>query len=895
MTAFLRLIGRTVYPATPYRNNSASARSLQLRVGLVTAVCASTGAMAISVAVLLVVNSDLQSVSTGNLDLIQIIAALALAIFSVYLPQVVFRTGNSARTREILNDPTAPPRPWRATTVTFSAVLVGAMLAGLYFQAPLTLAFFGLALMSKLIFTTRHALNTDANARFHGLAEAWTSGVIAAAAFLIVSPLAAAVEIFNSIWPLALAALVAMYLGLAFNAVERWIISEKAPWAFAQDSVDTRRILVALVSAFITWAAVLASDRAANLSGDYDGTREMAAGFGVFVAFWLLLWFSSIRVWKFEAHQNLRMWRTHQSEILARLSHGTLNAELARKAALPTTARLALEIFAATGAMTIMRSPNGITESCIASTGVFENSPPVKARDMLLQPNLHIPLNSSPNHTENSSIVISGWLWPGWFMTRSHALVNEFAALANTALFVPALASHDDPHSLAFTKLFDSTYQWPNMSAYEEALGRLQGRVDAAPQSSSLLVACYAIDDFGALAGGKFEQAALAQIHRLVQGHKDFAGHDLFVAYESPGRIWLALSSGPIIRTGITLLQDLQTRINESGSIPSHRVDLDVHVSVSFGYATHQVDAISLSELMAACRDRLEKDFSLRNSLDPSQLLPVDIRPEDFNSDPADFVTAENVLQEFKLARESDGGNFSSLLYPITSRTSDQAQALLVEVGWDHIIGQTSLLDPGTFSALINRQLELAAEGTAFYCEQLVRVMTELDIRGHFSTPVMMRMPSILLNPDAGIFALPNILGRTLDRRQASRTVVLIDSIPLGSGQAFRMLRDRGINVALTSSAAIGADPNDLTEWHRWAIVFPGRLFSDADGLDPLVVQQTSLAIATTETRLMASVDELTDQQVLGAGPIKWLIEQSSGYDSVGQVMDVETASVREV
>lgn len=895
--SFLIMVGRRVYPQTTFRNNSAAARSLQLRAGLVTAFCVSTGLIVLGLAVPQLINSDFGFTTPDEPNLTQLSTALALAIFSVFLPQAVFRTGNAASTREILDNPTAPIQHWRATTVTFSAILVGGMLAGLLFQSPLTLTFFGLALVAKLIFTTRHSLATDPNAHFHGIVEAWTSGAIATTAFLIVSPLAAAVAILNSLWPLVLASLVAMYLGLAFNAVERWVVSEKAPWAFAQDSIDTRRLLVALVSAFIAWAIVMVSDLVGNLIEAPSSFGENVAGFGVFIAFWLLLWFASIRMWKREAKQTLRMWREHQAEILVRLSHGTLNAELARRAALPTTARLALGVFAAIRTMTIMRSPNGVTDSAIASTGVFENSPPAKARDMQLKPNVYIPLNSNPDQTENSSIVVSGWLWPGWFMTRSQDLVNEFAALANTALFVPALASQEDPNSVAFERLFDSTYQWPNVQAFEEAVERLRVRVDLTPQSSSLLIACYAVDDFGALAGGKFEQAALAQIHRLVQGHRDFAGHDVFVAYEFPGRIWVALSSGPIIRTGVQLLHDLQTRINDSGSIPSDKVDLDVYVSVSFGYAVHQVDAISLEDLMNSCRDRLEKDFALRHSFDTSQLLPAGLTPEDFMVDSVDVVTAANTLFEFRNAINSGGDSLISLLYPITRSTSEQAQAVLIEFGWDYTIGHTSMLNPLNLMTLVDRQLELAGEASNFFTQKLIQFMTELDIQGHSTTPLMIRMPSILLNPDSGTLALPNVLGRALDRRQASRTIVLIDSIPQGSGQALRLLRDRGINISVTSTAAIGADPSDLADWDRWAVVFPGRLLSGpaqvASGLDPLTIRQTSLAIATGETRLMATFDELTDPQTLGDGPINWYIDQTVGYNSVDQVMEVATTELK--
>jgi len=207
------------------------------------------------------------------------------------------------------------------------------------------------------------------------------------------------------------------------------------------------------------------------------------------------------------------------------------------------------------------------------------------------------------------------------------------------------------------------------------------------------------------------------------------------------------------------------------------------------------------------------------------------------------------------------------------------------------------MLDPSNLMTLVDRQFELAGEASNFFTQRLIQFMTELNFQGHTNTPLMIRMPSILLNPDSGTLALPNILGRALDRRQASRTIVLIDSIPRGSGQALRLLRDRGINIAVTSTAAIGADPSDLADWDRWAVVFPGRLLSGpspiASGLDPLTIRQTSLAIATGDTRLMATFDELTDPQTLGDGPINWFIDQSVGYSSVDQVMDVATTELQ--
>ena len=177
--------------------------------------------------------------------------------------------------------------------------------------------------------------------------------------------------------------------------------------------------------------------------------------------------------------------------------------------------------------------------------------------------------------------------------------------------------------------MFDDVSRWPTLAAFEEAVDRMRQRADQSPHTDSLLIGVYAIDEFGALSGGRFEQAAIAQVMRLCLGHQDFAGHDLFVAYEAPGRIWVALGGGPIIRTGVGLLRRLQQHVNDHGSVPSAKLDVDIHVSVSFGYAAHQVDEFTCAGLMATALDRLASDQSARSPFAIDDLLGFDIRPED--------------------------------------------------------------------------------------------------------------------------------------------------------------------------------------------------------------------------------------------------------------------------
>ena len=99
------------------------------------------------------------------------------------------------------------------------------------------------------------------------------AGVSGAAAYLLVRPLSALVWTGGSIVPLLFAALVAMYVGLLFNAVERWVNGDRTRWAFARDAVDTRRIVVAMVSAVIAWLVSVV----AVWVGDSSSTSTIAS------------------------------------------------------------------------------------------------------------------------------------------------------------------------------------------------------------------------------------------------------------------------------------------------------------------------------------------------------------------------------------------------------------------------------------------------------------------------------------------------------------------------------------------------------------------------------------------------------------------------------------------
>ena len=828
-----------------------------------------------------VVSDPMLTPARFSLDLTGLLAAVGLVVMSVFAPHAVFRTHAASDTREILSNPTSPIRPWRSTTLTFDAVLVGGMLAGLYYTASFMITMFGLALLAQVMITARRRLETDPNARFHVLVDAWVSGVTAVAAFLVVSPLAASVHLDNSVLPLALAGLIAMFLGLAFNAVQRWVTATRTRWAFARDAVDSRRIVVALVSAGLAWLVAEVGDFTGNQVTSNEYLVGSLAGLGTFIAGWLLLWYVSILLWRRDAVRTLALWSAHQAQIVTRLADGSLSPELAGRASLPVTARMAVTVFGATRALAVLEPASGHVSSHLVAVDRFDSAPPVDASALGVHPHLNLPCSPIPGQFPSANVTVASWLWPGWFMTRSRGLVDRFTELATSTLLLPVIAASDDRDVHAFSIMFDAVNRWPTLAAFEQAVDRMRARADASPHSDSLVIGVYAIDDFGALSGGRFEQAAVAQVMRMAQGHPDFAGHDLFVAYEAPGRLWVALAGGPIIRSSIALLRGLQERINDHGAVPAARLDVDIHVSVSFGYGAHQVDDFTREGLMAIAMERLAIDATHRSPFSVESLMTFDLRPEDIIGEPQTPVTAVDVLQELRSDHESGTERFPLSIRPIVEAGTGEPRGLWLALGWSHTIGQTPLADPDAFASLVGRQPDLAAEATRITLETVARSLDELDTDGHTDLKVMVAVPPSLVHPEAGPLALPNLVAPILDRRHSARTAILLDTVPQGAGQALRLLSDRGIDIALTAAAAAGTDPADLYGWQRWGIVFPRRLLEGPDGVDSLTVQQTLSAIANHETRLIGIVSAQTDRRDLARNNIHWTVDERAGVTSI--------------
>lgn len=875
-------IGQWLHPATAHWRRNEAERRVQMRAGFVGLLAIVTGSLALAGALIEVIVGGIEPVP-GNerFGAILLPAAVVLVAISVFAPQALFRTHNAARTREVLTNPSAPLRPWSSITIVFDAILVGALLAGIYFDGALALAMFGLAFLARVVFQSSRHLAADPNARFHSLMGAWSAAVTGAVAFLIVHPLIGSIDDPAPLWPLLFAALVAMYVGLGLNALQRWVNLDRTPWAFARDAIDARRLIVAVVSALIAWIVSFAGVRVDTFLQATDSVPGTLTGLGIFLVAWLILWYASIRVWQRDALRTLAQWSAHQSEVIGRLADGSLSADLATRAGVRVTTRMAISVFGATRAMTVLAEGRDTTVTDLVGVDVHDNAPAPDERSLATLPHLRMPLYPLPGHPSTSSVTVAGWLWPGWFMVRSRSLVQRFTDLAAQTLLVPIIADDDTTRAGAFDDMFTHVSRWPSMAAFEEAVRRMREQPDASPQSNSLLIAAYAIDDFGALAGGKFEQVAVGQVMRLALGNAEFAGHDVFVAYEDPGRLWVALGGGPIIRNGIELLRSLQQHINDHGSVPSAKLDVDVHVSVSFGYAAHQVDDFTYDGLVATARERLAIDQASRDPFTIDHVLTYDFTPADIIDAPELPVTAVDVLtllQADRAAEQRDGARrFLVHVSPVVNTSTDSVVCLMASVGWVRTVGSLDATSPDAFRSIIGRQVEVAAEGARVVLSGVKALLNEADVAGHPTMPVLAALPTVLLAPEAGTLALPNIVTSFLDRAQCARTVVVLDTVPLGSGQALRLLADRGVNIAVTAGAAAGADPNDLFGWRRWGIIFPPHIAQGPSGVDALTIQQTASAIATQDTHLIAVADDRVDVRELRAANVTWVTDPRSG------------------
>lgn len=873
-------IGSWLHPATEHRPRSRAQQQVQRRAGVTGTIYIAMGLIPTLIALAVVLVAGVEPVP-GNADLSNAIVpgALLLVAISVFAPQAIFRAQSAARIRKILDNPTSAQRPWASSTITFNAVLVGALLAGVFIQGVLALALFGLALAIRVIMDSTRNIDEDPNARFHSLTKNFTIGFIGVVAFVVTEPLVPPVGVIPPVWPFLTAALIAMYVGLILNIITRWVDGNSSAWSFARDAVDSRRIIVALVSALIAWLTTASGTWAEEFIEDGGDAQGVLVGLAVFLVSWALLWLASLELWRREAMKTLALWAQHQTEVVGRLADGSLDPELAERAALRTTTRMAISVFGATRALSVVSHHDGrITDDFIA-VDEYENAPPTDRRSLTGSKTLTMRLYPEPGHSSASGVTVGGWLRPGSFLVRNDTIVQRFTNLATQSLLVPVVASDDRRLASAFDEMFTDLNRWPSMAAFAEATSRLQALADASPESRSLVVAVYSIDDFGALAGGKFEHVAVGQVMRLALGNPNFAGHDMFLAYDDPGRIWIALGGGPVIRSSIDVLRELQTYINNHGAIPSAKLDVDVHVSVAFGYAAHQVDDFTCDGLIALARERLLSDQGARDPFAVENVSIHEITPEAIIESAETPVTAVDMLallrEDLTRHNEGDSPRFSTSIAPIVNVHSDDVDALCAKTAWPRTIGHVDVSDPDIFFTTVSRNSDTAAAAMAVYLTEAKRLLRRASLVDS-NVPLLVWAPSVLINPDAGENSLANLISPTLDLTEVARTVLVFDTIPTHSGESLRSIADRGVKIAVTAGAAAAADSVDLYGWPRWGVVFPQHIIQGPSGVDSLMVQQTVSAIAGGDTKLIAVADRSVDLRDLAALHIDYVMSPTS-------------------
>ena len=852
----IRGLGSWFYPSPAVRGDVAQ---VHLRTGLITAAYAvvGTASMTVSIASISAI-VDVAPTSPPPVSPGVLAAALLLVAISVFAPQAIFRTGATSSARAILDAPSIPIRPWQSTTIRFNAVLVGAMLAGLYLSPAVALVLLGTAYLIRTLVLNRFTIPHDPNARYFHLHHAISMMVVSSVAFVVVRPLAQAVIDNSSIVPLLLAAVVALYVGLAMDALDRWARMEKVGWAVVRDATDGRRFLVAGVSALFAWLVTLTGQLLLGLPDGGGATPAILGALGVFIACWLLLWVGSIGLWRAEAERTLVLWASHQVRIATRLADGSLSPELAAKASLPTTSRMALVVFGGMRALTVHDIGSGTPKKSLAVTHRYERAPRERLDQVASLSALQIPLYPSSEQANTSGVTVWDCLAPGRFATQSQALLQKFSELATWTMVTPMLAGGSERQAAAYDAMFDPVEHWPNMSALVESIRRMNERFDRNPHQASLVVGVYGIDEFPALAGGRYEHAAVSQVMRASVANPAFSGLEFFTAYERPGRIWVALASGPVIRTSIQLLRDLQQSINSVTHGSSTTMDLDVRVTTSFGYAAHQVDDLTAEGLVQTALDRLAVDQTTRNPFTIPDFSTMDLRPEQIYDVDTTPVTVENLLEG--LVADRGTGRFTTDVTPVRRTQDAGVDALLLGVGWVREFKHLDMRVPENLLKAVNRQSHLAALAAQITLDALKATVHTAEAAGVANAQFLLRMPSILIHPEAGDLSLPNILVPLIDLQTSPRIVLLFEDLPSGAGQALRTLVDRGLSIAITASAAAGADNNDLLGWRPWGIMFPVQVMQSAQGIDGLMINQTSSACGGQSTRLIGCVDRPLDR-----------------------------------
>ena len=837
--AGLTSLGAWLMPAPVASHGPADIQRVRTRVGLVAAVAGIAGIAATAIATSAVLGGLTRPglpAPITTIDPAGILIAFALVVATTFAPQAIFRTHNAAAIKRILAQPMTPLRAWSRATLRMDAVLVGAMISALLFPPSLMLALFGLAFIVRVMVSSK--VSRDPNARLHAVEQATSAFVTGAVAYAILRPLAAGIITDLSIVSFLLAALVGTFAGLVVDAVHRWSHAERRPWAFAFDVIDIRRVIAIVLASVIAWVAVWVAGSVDAALG--DPLAVGAALIGMLTATWLLLWVVSISAWRAEGQRALTLWSAHQAQIVARLTDGSLDPAIAAKAAAPTATRMAIVVFGARQAMTTVDAGSGGRTRTFVSIDRYEAGPTPTTAFAPDTPQVQLRLYADDDHPNASGIALTGWLTPGRFLLRSPAVVNRFREIATAALLTPVLAAGATRDDAIAEGLLDAEVHWPAMSAFNAVAADFRRRCDAAPHLHSLVFGVFEIDDFAAIRETPMGRLAATHLLRTVTGFGGLDGHDAFVAYEEPGRVWVALGGGPVIRSSVGLLRELHDHVETHARVPAPRRDVEVSIGVSFGHSAYLVDDLTYSGMVETARERLAQDQALRSPMLDEVMLGIDTVEALLGVDAP--ISAEDLVSDLRIARTRDA--LVREIVPIEEH--GQLRAAWLRVGWPRRIGHHDLTDAEHFLAVADRQPSLGAEAARAIVDLALRTRDELAEHA-MAVPLLVPLPAVAFGSDD----LSRLARIELEPLPKDGVVYVADQLPRGCGPRMRELQALGVDIAVTAAAAASADAADLADWQCWAIVFPALQGQRA--IDDLVVQQTTTAVASPSTLLVTT------------------------------------------
>ena len=198
----------------------------------------------------------------------------------------------------------------------------------------------------------------------------------------------------------------------------------------------------------------------------------------------------------------------------------------------------------------------------------------------------------------------------------------------------------------------------------------------------------------------------------------------LFRSAGRHGEFWIAYRCGPIVRSGIDTLRSLQQHINEESLSPSY-ADIQIHLSVSMGFATHQVDDFTVDGLIACADQRLASDAVSRDPLHASYPSTWDVSPEQIIDPSSAPITTPNAVELLR-ERRNENSAVRHVLQPVIDLKTNSLEAVYLSCGLHASLAGHDLSDPESFQSFVNRSPRLAVEASVMILHEARKVLDSL-------------------------------------------------------------------------------------------------------------------------------------------------------------------------